>query len=115
MKLKELKKQTWLKYTEEEVKAIILKLANKGLTAEKIGLIIKDQYGIPSVRIYGLKIKQVLGDKFQEPTIINLEKKVKKIEEHLKKNKPDKKAKRAVTITSAKLRKRKEYQKIRSL
>lgn len=109
---RELKKPTWLKYTEDEVKDIVLKFSNKGLTAEKIGLIMKNQYGIPSVRLYGLKIKKVLKDKFQEPTIINLEKKVKKLEDHVKKNKHDKKADRSLTINIAKFRKRKDYEKI---
>ena len=53
----ELKKPTWLKYTKSEVEAIILKLAGKGLTAEKIGLTLRDQYGIPNVKLYDLKIK----------------------------------------------------------
>ena len=77
-----LKKPTWLKYTKEEVKAIILKLAKKGLTSEKIGLALRDQYGIPKVKIYGITIKEVLGEKFQEPTLINLENKLNIIIEH---------------------------------
>jgi len=107
----EVKKPTWLKYTEEEVKAIISKLANKGLTAEKIGLVLKDQYGIPDVKIYGLKIKQVLEEKFQEPTILNLDAKLQKIINHYKKNKQDKNAERSLIITKAKLKKRQDYQK----
>ena len=35
------------------LKEIILKLADKGLTAEKIGLTLRDQYGIPKIKIYG--------------------------------------------------------------
>ena len=107
----ELKKPTWLKYTKDEVKAIILKLSNKGLTSEKIGLVLRDQYGIPSVRLYGIKIKEVLGDNFQEPTLINLEAKLQIIINHFKKNKQDKKTGRALIITKAKLKKRKDYQK----
>lgn len=103
--IRELKKPTWLKYTENEVKAIILKLANKGFTSEKIGLILKNQYGIPKVKLYGIKIKNVL-DNFQEPTTINLGKKIEKINEHFKKNRGDKKAERSLTITKAKLIKR---------
>ena len=56
-------KPVWLKYTPEEVKAIILKLANKDMTAEKIGLTLRDQYGIPKVKLYGFKIKEVLEEK----------------------------------------------------
>jgi len=55
-------KPLWLKYTEEEVKAIIHKLSNQGLTAEKIGLYLRDQYGIPTIKLYGIKIKDVLEE-----------------------------------------------------
>ena len=106
----ELKKPTWLKYTKEEVQAIILKLAGKGLTSEKIGLALRDQYGIPSIKLYGIKIKEVLGEKFQEPTQINLETKLDKIISHFKKNKQDKRAEKSLILTKAKVKKRKEYQ-----
>jgi len=108
-----IEKPVWLKYSEDEVKEIILKLADKGLTSEKIGLELRDRYGIPKTKIYNLKISEILKekDKFQEPSLLNLEKKSKKIEEHYKKNKQDKKAERALIITKAKLKKIKDYLK----
>jgi len=106
-----IEKPVWLKYTQKEVEAIILKLAEKGITAEKIGLILRDQYGIPKVKLYNLKIKKVLKDKFQEPTTLNLKSKLAKIIEHYKKNKQDKKAERSLIITKAKLKKREDYAK----
>jgi len=106
-----LKKPIWLKYTKDEVKAIIIKLFNKGLTAEKIGLVLRDQYGIPTVRLYGIKMKEVLGENFKEPTLINLETKLQKIIDHFKKNKQDKKTGRSLMITKAKLKKVKDYHK----
>lgn len=110
-KSKKSEKPIWLKYTAEEVKAIILKLADKGLTAEKIGLTLRDQYGIPKVSLYNLKIKRVLDEKkkFQEPTEINLKAKLGKIIEHYKQNKQDKKAERSLIITKSKLKKREDY------
>lgn len=106
-----LEKPVWLKYTKDEVKAIVLKLANKELTAEKIGLTLRDQYGIPKTKLYKLKISKILKEKgkFTEPTKLNLQNKLKKIEEHYKKNKQDKKAQHSLTITKAKLKKTKEY------
>jgi len=104
-------KPVWLKYTEAEVRAIILKLAEKGLTTEKIGLVLRDQYGIPKAKLYDLKIGKVLKEKdsFKEPSLINLEKKSDKIFNHYKKNKQDKKAERSLMITKAKLKKTKDY------
>ena len=104
-----IEKPAWLKYTAEEVKAIILKLANKGLTTEKIGLVLRDQYGIPKAKIYNIKISKILKEKFQEPTTINLETKLQKIIKHYGKNKQDKTAERSLIITKAKFKKRKDY------
>jgi len=106
-----IEKPVWLKYTEEEVKAIVLKLADKGLTSEKIGLVLRDQYGIPKVRVYNLKISKILKEKFQEPTNLNLQNKLQKIISHYKKNKQDKKAELSLIITKAKLKKREDYSK----
>ena len=104
-------KPIWLKYTEDEVKAIILKLAEKGMTAEKIGLTLRDQYGIPKVRLYNMKIGRVLkqSQKFQEPGEINLNKKVENLLNHYGKNKQDKVSARSIIISKAKLKKQKDY------
>ena len=108
-----LKKPVWLKYTEEEVKEIILKLVEKSpeLTAEKIGLILRDNYGIPKTKIYGFKISHVLkqANKYVSPDHKNLMAKAAKLEVHIKKNKGDKKTGRSYIITKAKLKKTKEY------
>ena len=112
-----LEKPIWLKMTSDEVIAIILKLANKGMSAEKIGLTLRDQYGIPDVKIFGLKIKKVLVEKgkYTEPTTQNLENKLVSIINHYKKNKQDKKAERSLIITKAKLKKRLDYQDKKTL
>ncbi len=111
---KKFEKPLWLKYTAEEVKAIIIKLVNKGISAEKIGLILRDQYGIPKVKLYGFKIKDVIEEKteFEEPTIKNLKIKVDKVLNHYKKNKGDKKAERSLIISKAKLKKREDHLKV---
>ena len=106
-------KPVWLKYTKDEVGPIVLKLANKGLTAEKIGLALRDQYGIPKVSLYGIKIKKILDSekKFEEPTTKNLENKLQNVIKHFKKNKQDKNAGRSLIITKAKLKKSVDYHK----
>jgi ribosomal protein S15P/S13E len=104
-------KPVWLKLTGEEVKAIILKLADKGMTAEKIGLELRDRYGVPKVQLYGFRIKDILDEagKFREPTLANLNAKLEKVIEHYSRNKQDKKAERSLIITKAKLKKREDY------
>src|SRR3989338_3235767 len=108
-----MKKQVWLKYTEEEVKEIILKIAEKdpSLTAEKIGLILRDNYGIPQTKIYGFKISQVLKQKkiYTNPDLKNLKSKVSTLLKHIYKNKQDKKTGRSFIITKAKLKIAEDY------
>jgi len=110
---KTINKPVWLKYTEKEVKDIILSIAKKeeGITAEKIGLILRDTYGIPKVKIYNLKIGKILKeeDLYKNPDLVNLERKTTKLETHISKNKQDKRTGRAYTITRAKLKKTREY------
>ena len=108
VKMQKLEKPTWLKYTDKEVKELINKLAEQGMTSEKIGLVLRDQYGIPRTKLFGFKIKEVMDEKFKEPTLINLDNKLKKIINHYDKNKQDKKAERSLIITKAKYKKRKD-------
>ena len=108
-KEKKMEKPVWLKYTAEEVKGIILKLANKGMTAEKIGLTLRDQYGIPKTKLYGFKIKEIMAEKFEDPNIKNLKAGIEKIGKHFKTHKHDQKAKLSLNITKAQLKKREEY------
>ncbi len=108
-----MKKPVWLKYTEAEVKEIILKIIEKSpeLTSEKIGLILRDNYGIPTVSIYRFKISEVLKEagKYKSPDSENLRVKQAKLEKHIEKNHGDQKTKRSLIITKAKLKKVTEY------
>jgi small subunit ribosomal protein S15 len=88
-------KPVWLKSNEDDMKKIIAELASKHQPAE-IGIILRDQYGIPTTKIYGKKLSHYLKELGVECSTIelqNVEKKVEKIKEHMKNNKHDKKAK----------------------
>jgi small subunit ribosomal protein S15 len=100
-----IEKPVWLKYSEEEIKSIVLKLAEKRITSEKIGLVLRDQYGIPKVKVYNLKISKILKEKYQDPSILNLNKKLEKLTAHNKKNKGDQVSKRSMIITKSKIKK----------
>lgn len=51
----------WVPYNKKELEEIIVKLAKEGHTPSKIGLLLRDQYGVPDVRpIMGVKLTQVL-------------------------------------------------------
>ncbi|MCJ7760663.1 30S ribosomal protein S15, partial [Candidatus Bathyarchaeota archaeon] len=44
------KSPSWCKYREEEVEALVVKLAKQGNSPSMIGLILRDNYGIPLAR-----------------------------------------------------------------
>ena len=88
------KKPVWLKMSESELKKIIVELA-KNNPPSKIGIILRDQYGIPTVKVFNKKLGQILKEKGIEynEELINAEKKVQRIKEHLKKHITDRKSK----------------------
>jgi len=104
-------KPIWLKYNEKDIEAVILKLGKQEMTSEKIGLVLRDSYGIPSSRILGKKIGKILKDNnlYKNADLENLKSKLEKIKKHLEKNKQDQRAKRALTIISARIRKVEQY------
>jgi len=87
-------KPAWLKMSEADLKKIIAELAEKNEPA-KIGLILRDQYGIPSTRLYGKKLSHYLKDLGLESNteLRNAQRKMEGIKEHLKENVTDRKAK----------------------
>jgi len=109
----EKEKPAWLKFTDKDVEAIILKLAKQGLNSDKIGLELRDVYGIPTAKLYNKKISQVLKENnlYKDATIESLGKKKQLLEKHLEKNKQDKKSKRSLTIITARISKLKKYKK----
>ena len=73
-------KPYWLKLKESEIEQIIVKLAKQGFPPAKIGLILRDKYGVPSVKaITNKKIQKILQEKgitTQHDELIALKKKV---------------------------------------
>ncbi len=81
----------WTSYTKEEVEEIIRKLAREGIPPAKIGLILRDQYCIPSVdRMLNMSMsafleKENLVAKFPED-LLSLIKRAVGMRNHLKVN-----------------------------
>ena len=98
------------KITQKEYEKMVLDLAEEGLTAEKIGEKLRKQ-GIHS-KEYKIKISKILGDKYTNPDLTNVEKKLKAIETHCEKNKQDKRAKRERDRIFSQLRRLKLYFKV---
>ena len=92
---KEIEKPVWLKMKEEDVKKIIAEVAEKYKQPAQIGLVLRDQYGIPTTKIYGKKLAKYLEELGIESSkeLENSEKKVGRMKEHLKKNITDRRSK----------------------
>ncbi len=90
-------KSSWIKTKPAELEKIVIDLAKQNNSPAKIGLILRDKYGIPKVKLLGQKITRILKkakiDYITEKNII--EKRIVKIKAHIEKNKYDHTAKRA--------------------
>mgnify|MGYP000370764798 FL=1 len=107
---------TWLKLKKDEVVALVLKLAKKDYQSSVIGLILRDSYGVPDVKIItGKTISQILkenklGSEVPED-IQNLIKRAVKVRKHLGLNKKDMMSKRGVQLIESKIRRLEKYYK----
>ena len=108
-----IKKPTWLKLKEDELKKIISDLAPQGKQPAQIGLILRDQYGVPTTKLYGKKLKQYLKELGidSNPELENAEKKFQRLKEHLKTNITDRKAKHKLQKAQTRVNILKKYYK----
>lgn len=108
---KETEKET-KKLTQAQFEKEVIKLADSGLTAEKIGQTLRDK-GIHS-QDYKKKISKILkeSEKYTNPDLKNVEEKLERIKIHYKKNKQDKRAMREKDRMFSHLRKLKKHFKV---
>jgi len=109
----------WVKLKPAEIEQIITKLAKQGLNSAKIGLTLRDEYGIPSVKIKELKICQVMKKEKIYPEypedMLNLMKRAVNLHNHLAKNKKDGISKRGLELTESKIRRLGKYYKTKGI
>lgn len=106
----------WVPVDEEEIEELIVKLANKGMNSAQIGVILRDQYAVPSVKLaLDKKITEVMEENGFEPKIpedlVNLMKKAINLNEHLKENPKDTSNRRGLQLVESKIRRLVDYYK----
>jgi small subunit ribosomal protein S15 len=108
--MEQLQKPTWVKMKEPEMKKVIAELAEKH-SPSQIGLVLRDQYGIPTTKVFGKKLKAYLTELGIERNedLENAEKKVDKMKEHLKTNITDRKAKHKLQRAQSRLNITRKY------
>jgi small subunit ribosomal protein S15 len=110
------KKPTWLSYGAKELEMLIVKLAKEAKTSAQIGLLLRDSYGVPSVKqLLGKTISQVMQDKKLAPVVPEdlsaLIKRATQIKKHREQNKKDNSALRGLQFTESKIHRLAKYYK----
>ena len=104
----------WVEYKSGEVEKLVVKLGKDGLQPAMIGLVLRDQYGIPSVKDTTSKtILKILEENNVHAKIpydlMNLLKKAVKLRDHMEKNKKDNISKHGLELLESKIRRLGKY------
>jgi len=104
----------WSDISKEELEKTIMKLQESGLPSSRIGLTLRDQYGVPSVKLaLGKNLSHFLKENKALPDVpedlSNLMKKALHIRKHIKANNKDVHNKRALQLTENKIRRLVKY------
>ena len=107
-------KPEWIEYSNEEIEELILKLRKEGNSTSMIGIVLRDQYGIPDVKLVtGKKITKILeqhdqGLEYPED-LMNLIRRAVNIRDHLTENPKDLHTRRGLRIIESKIRRLVRY------
>ena len=120
----------WIAYSNEEIEEFIVKFKREGKSASQIGVILRDQYGIPSASQIGVilrdqygipSVKEVTGEKITQilkrngqaeeypEDLMNLIRRAVNIRDHLEENPKDLHGKRGLTIIESRIRRLGRY------
>jgi small subunit ribosomal protein S15 len=102
------KSPEWFTRSAEEIEDLIIKLAKEGKGPSMIGLILRDQYGVPLTKsLINKTISQILEERNLKPNLpedlLNLIKRAVILRKHLEVNKKDKNSKRGLQLTESKI------------
>lgn len=104
----------WIRYKKNEVEKLVINLAKEGRSSSGIGLILRDQFGIPLVKnVTNKTIAQIMKENKIYPEypedIFNLIKKAVNLRDHLEKNKKDYTSKKGLELLESKIRRLGKY------
>jgi len=106
----------WLKYKPKEIELLIVKYAKEGKNPSQIGVYLRDEYGIPDVKVVtGKNISQILKEKnlLKEipEDLMALIRRAVLLRKHMDENKKDMSAKRGLILTESKIKRFTKYYK----
>ncbi|MFQ5909330.1 MAG: 30S ribosomal protein S15 [Thermoplasmata archaeon] len=108
------KNPEWVQSKPKEVGNLVTKYAKEGLSSAVIGQRLRDQHGIPNIRLAtGKSVTQILRDNKLQPSIpedlTNLMRKAVQLNAHLKSNPKDLHNKRGLHLIESKIRRIAKY------
>jgi small subunit ribosomal protein S15 len=107
-------KPSWVTMDAKEIEELVVKLGSEGKGSAMVGLILRDQYAIPSVR---LSTGKTIGQIFRERKLVtrlpedmqNLMKRAVSLNEHVKRNPKDLHNKRGLALIESRIRRLVKY------
>lgn len=109
-------KPSWVRVKPKEIEMLVAKLAKAGKSTSEIGLILRDSYGVPDVKLLtGKRIAQIVKEKKLTPKIpedlLALITRTVAIKSHMEKNHKDQTALRGWQLTNSKIKRLVRYYK----
>lgn len=107
---------SWVTTTPEEAKAAILKMAKEGISPSRIGLALRDDYGVPLAKpVIGKSITTVLAEGKASPKLPqdlqDLIDRAQRVQRHLKVHRSDRKNVHSLELVEAKIYRLAKYYK----
>ncbi len=104
----------WTPVKKKEIEELVVKLANERKTSAQIGLILRDKYGVPDVKVATKKkVGQIMKENKVYPKLpedmLSLLKKAVLLREHMDANKQDKHSKKGLENLESKIRRLGKY------
>lgn len=106
----------WVEMDEDEVVDKVVSLAKRGHTSSEIGVILRDQHGVPNVKLVtGKDVAEIMKEEGVYPDLpedlMDLMKKAVNLKEHLEENPKDLNNKRGFQLVESKIRRLVKYYK----
>ena len=107
---------SWAPYKEKEVEKLVIKFSKAGKSTSEIGMILRDAYGINSVKaLTSKKVNQILEEnglvKILPEDLLNLIRMMAAVKAHFDKNRQDMTSKRGLQLTQSKIMRLIKYYK----
>jgi small subunit ribosomal protein S15 len=106
----------WVPLNATEIEEIIVKLAKDGIVSAKIGLILRDRYGVPNVKLAtGKSVTQIMEEKGVAPSLpedlSSLMRRAINLNVHMRDNRGDVSNQRGLNLIEARIRRLERYYK----